>query len=649
MDYIAENEKRRKALFAPFDPLTGEGSLLERTEIKITTQKTVRIPNPMLEHKAIQELVNHYSIYEFCLFKDIDYNKFLELFNVIREKYDFEYYCFENVKIFDKTTSELIPFKLNRAQRKVLVILENQRTQNKPIRIKLLKSRQWGGSTLIQIYMNWLQIKWRENWNSVIVSDVESQAKAVRYMYKTAIANFPSEKHKFSTVPFEGSSKDIMLKDRGCRIAIGSMQQPDTIRSTSNYMAHLTELGLWKKTENKEPKDVIQSVVGSIPKVPYSLIALESTAKGVGNYWHNTWIENNAYEPVFVGWYEIEHNTVKVPDIQLFIQSLNEYEKYLFEMGATLEGIHWYRLTLSELGGDMWRMQSEHPTTPQEAFQSTGNRVFAPQDVEKFRNQCVPPIAKGKLFAKSEKGKEALMDIKFNETPNGDLWIWEFPDNVRAGLKPAPTKITNRYIVVVDIGGTAKNADYSVITVMDRYLLTKGGVPKTVARMRYHLEQSFMAWDAVRIAKYYNDALLVIENNSLKKNKNEAENHFTTVLNEIEDYYDNLYTYEDLTKVKEGVPIKWGFHTNSATKPMVISTLRSALKEGGFIDYDSRLYHECDTYEIDSQGAYNAVDGEHDDIVMSTAIALYVSSKMDAPRIVERTIGRAKASVSLRI
>jgi len=363
-----------------------------------------------------------------------------------------------------------------------------------------------------------------------------------------------------------------------------------------------------------------------------------------------------------VGWYEIEHNTCPLSPPkgensppseglgEAFIQSLNEYEKYLFEMGATLEGIHWYRLTLSELGGDMWRMQSEHPTTPQEAFQSTGNRVFAPQDVEKFRNQCVPPIAKGKLFAKSEKGKEALMDIKFNETPNGDLWIWEFPTSPNPSKRgECVVKISNRYIVVVDIGGTAKNADYSVITVMDRYLLTKGGVPKTVARMRYHLEQSFMAWDAVRIAKYYNDALLVIENNSLKKNKNEAENHFTTVLNEIEDYYDNLYTYEDLTKVKEGVPIKWGFHTNSATKPMVISTLRSALKEGGFIDYDRRLYHECDTYEIDNQGAYNAVDGEHDDIVMSTAIALYVSSKMDAPRIIERTIGRAKASVSLRI
>jgi len=296
MDYLSENERRKQILFAPFDAATGEGSLLPRTEIKINPQKSVYVPNPMLEHGAVRKMLSYSSLHDFCVSEEMDYNATLDLFNVIREKYDFEYYCCENIKIFDKTTSELVRFKLNQAQRKVLFVLEKQRTENRPIRIKLLKSRQWGGSTLIQIYMNWIQLKWRKNWNSVIVSDVESQAKAVRYMYKTAINNFPSQKRTFKIVPFEGSSKDIMLKDRGCRIAIGSMQEPNSIRSTSNYMAHLTELGLWKKTENKEPKDVIQSVVSSIPKVPFSLIALESTAKGVGNYWHNTWSENNAYE-----------------------------------------------------------------------------------------------------------------------------------------------------------------------------------------------------------------------------------------------------------------------------------------------------------------------------------------------------------------
>ena len=168
---------------------------------------------------------------------------------------------------------------------------------------------------------------------------------------------------------------------------------------------------------------------------------------------------------------------------------------------------------------------------------------------------------------------------------------------------------------------------------------------------RYHIEQDLLAWDSVKIAKYYNDALLVIENNSLRRRQSEeVENHFTTVLNEIEDYYDNLYTYENPEKIREGVPVKWGFHTNSSTKPMVINALAQGLRDCGFIDPDARLYNECDTYEIDQYGAYNAVDGQHDDIIMSTAIGIYVSSKMDAPKIIDtNSKGTARAKITLNI
>jgi hypothetical protein len=98
------------------------------------------------------------------------------------------------------------------------------------------------------------------------------------------------------------------------------------------------------------------------------------------------------------------------------------------------------------------------------------------------------------------------------------------------------------------------------------------------------------------------------------------------------------------------VPVKWGFHTNASTKPMVINALAQGLRDCGFIDPDARLYNECDTYEIDQNGAYNAVEGQHDDIIMSTAIGIYVSSKMDAPKIISANQkGTAKANVSLGI
>jgi hypothetical protein len=640
---IEENKKRFEKLHSHYDPLTGEGSALQRFQFNITEKEKIFLPLPMSNLKIIKNLQKFNSAEAYCKKYKEDINIIKEIINDLREQHDFEYYAFVNLKIQDKITKKIIPFKLNQAQRRYLKALEEERTANRPIRIDLLKTRQWGGSTLTENYFFWIQDKWQTiGWHSVLVGDVEQQAKNMLALYKRAVRNYPKQKQIFKLSAYEGSSKNRYLDKKGCIISIGSMQNPDSLRSSDNAMLHATEIGLWKATQGKKPEDLLQTLVNSIELLPYTIIVRESTAKGVGNYWHREWLENKSYKKVFVSWYEVEKNTAKITDYNQFVNSMNEYDKFLWDKGATLEGIHWYKLKLAEMGDDKWRMQSENPTTETEAFQSTGNRVFPPQDVEKMRKFCYSPTAKGKLFAADTKGKNALTNISFAETQNGDLWVWEHPENI---------KMKNRYIVVVDIGGKTEKADYSVITVLDRHSLLQGGVPQIVARCRYHIDQDILAWDAARIAAYYNNALLVIENNSLrKKQSEEVENHFTTVLNEIEDYYDNLYTYENPEKVREGVPVKWGFHTNASTKPMVINALAQGLRNCGFIDPDIRLYNECDTYEIDQYGAYNAVDGQHDDIIMSTAIGIYVSSKMDAPAMITATTkNTARANISLNI
>jgi hypothetical protein len=639
---LKENKKRLKELNAHFDPLTGEGSFLERFPFRISSSQTIFLPKPMGELKIIKALLKYKSIEDYCKKKKQNVNILINIINELREKHDFEYYAFVNIMIQDKLSKKVIPFKVNKPQRWYVYQLEEERINNRPIRIDLLKTRQWGGSTLTEVYFLWIQDKWRKGWHSVLAGDVEQQAKNMLSIYKTACKNYPKSKGKLTLSPYEGSPKNRYLNEKNCIISIGSMQNPDSLRSSDNAMLHATEIGLWKATQDKKPEDLMQSLLNSIEYIPYTIIVKESTAKGVGNYWHKEYIENTLYKKVFVAWFHAEKNISSIDNYHAFIQSMNPYEWFLWEKGATLEGIKWYRLKLKEMRGDTWRMQSENPTTEQEAFQSTGNRVFSPSDVQKMRRFCYEPLQKGKLFSFAEKGKEAFYDLRFEPTQDGSLWIWDFPEN--------DINMANRYIVVVDIGGKTLKADWSVITVIDRYHLTNGGVPQVVARLRYHIDQDLLAWDAVKIAAFYNNALLVIENNSLrKKQSEETENHFTTILNEIEDYYDNLYTYENPDKIKEGIPVKWGFHTNASTKPMVVAALGEGLRDDGFIDPDSRLYDECDTYEIDASGAYNAVEGQHDDIIMSTAIGLYISSKIDAPFIIKPDSGKAVAKLLPKI
>lgn len=52
------------------------------------------------------------------------------------------------------------------------------------------------------------------------------------------------------------------------------------------------------------------------------------------------------------------------------------------------------------------------------------------------------------------------------------------------------------------------------------------------------------------------------------------------ILNQIKDIYPNLYARKQSEEdVREGLPTKYGFHTNISTKPMIISTLVKVIRE----------------------------------------------------------------------
>ena len=140
----------------------------------------------------------------------------------LRAVYDFEFWCISCVKIFDKTSGRLVPFKLRWAQLKLVRILLCDLFAGKPVRIVLLKARQWGGSTVVQMFMAWIQLFHRSGWNSVIVADVEDPARTIRAMYSRMARRHPVEICSVQFCNFEGSSKNKMLVDRDCVVSIGA-------------------------------------------------------------------------------------------------------------------------------------------------------------------------------------------------------------------------------------------------------------------------------------------------------------------------------------------------------------------------------------------------------------------------------------------
>jgi hypothetical protein len=119
-------------------------------------------------------------------------------------------------------------------------------------------------------------------------------------------------------------------------------------------------------------------------------------------------------------------------------------------------------------------------------------------------------------------------------------------------------------------------------------------------------------------------------------------------LDKISPFYDNLYIRGNVDNVRYQAPAKYGFHTNQSTKPMIIDTLNAALRDGGYIEKDKRACVEMDYYEIKTNGSYGAVDGQHDDHVMTTAGGLWLSYKMPRPRIRDKiTTNRPKKNKTI--
>lgn len=633
-DIIEQNRKRYNKLFPYYNPATGEGSPIERFKFILSDEQYILLPKSMLSIEKIVIVHEAGGLHKYkphnSTTKDFQ-KEFRSFLYSERFKHDFEFWAFECIKIQDKVTALYVPFTLRAAQRKLLLALETMRLNRIPIRLILLKARQWGGSTLTQIYMMWMQTLHLENWNSVIGTEVISQGENIKAMYEQACDYYPEYVGTLTMKPFgKGNAKQI--KERGCKIYLGSMEKPNTLRSGNYAMAHFSEVGVWKETKGKKPEDVISSVSSSILYIPNTMVVEESTAKGEGNYFHRKWLgavrHDNKFIALFVAWYEIEmYQKPFESDEELiaFWENLNERGKELWAIGASLEGINWYFEKQKSEGFADWQMHEEFPTTAEEAFISSGERVIPISYMLEAVKTIRQPIGMGEIVADSNKGKQALKNVRFEKNDaTGRCKIWKFPD--------LSIRYNNRYLVCMDIGGRSAKADKTVIRVIDRFWRMHGGVDEFVLTWRGNIDADLGVWIAAMIAKWYDDALLVVESNTIdSKHQHTEGDHTYTVFNEIAKFYDNLYVREDPQRVKENLEPKYGFNTNTQTKTTIVDGVIAGYRDNNFIEHDQEMIDESNQYEHKQNGTMGAKEGCHDDVFMSSAIGLHVSDTLPNP------------------
>lgn len=676
---IKENAQKHKRINKPYDPITGEGSVGERVCLKVKDAPLplMYLPKPMMEEDICKLLKKYGSIAKLYQSQkqeltEEEYFAFWINFCELRIKHDFEFFAYMYQTIEDGDTAEDISFRMKRAQREFLNVLEEMRLAGEPIRAIVLKARQMGLSTAAQLYMEWIQSVHQKNWHSVICAHVKDSATNIRAMYDKVIDNMPPINGvKYTIAPFKQTQNIKIIPERGCRITIGSAEKPESVRGQNPKLAHFSEVAFYPDTTKKGTAQLIGSIVGSMKLIPLTVQIYESTANGVGDYFHTQWEKakkgETVFRPIFLAWYYDERYSTPIEggfyynhsgkrekgDVIDFILSLDLYEQNLFanHPDCTLENIHWYRRKKAEMATDELMMQ-EYPSDDIEAFQDSGLPAFRAAHIEAMRADCMTPIAIGDLEGdcspmvakiQNNKRKDILSNIRFVEDKEAlaalsvndpktkqrkeknRLKVWAFPER--------EIKVSNRYVVIFDPQkGISDKADFGVITVIDRFYMMCGGKPEVVAEWRGQIDKDITIWIAAQIAKYYNNALLVVESNTYDSTIKEDDNEF--IFDTIAEYYDNLYSRTPADQIKDGIPAKYGFNTNKSTKPMIIANYVVMLREKGYVERNGAALDEARVYEQKQNGSFGAKDGKHDDILMTRMIGCHICYELPLPTII---------------
>lgn len=553
---------------------------------------------------------------------------------------DFDIYTERNLMIEDKDTGDVIPFKLNWAQRKLVDLVMADIAAGVPVRYIILKARQMGLSTVIEAMGFWWTTTHR-NIKTVIIAHETEAVDTLYDMFKRYFDNCriefqPSRKYnnkKQLVFDVEDKIKEE-YKERGERHpGLGSsiktmVAKEGKGRSANIKFLHGSEVAFWEARA-----DFVSSAMQAVPLAANTFVFLESTANGVGGFFYKSWFNakkgKSNLRAIFFAWHEHDAYELEAPEDGLHYYD-DEEEKLLelflkkgYPQWRWDRKIMWRREKKKEFLDEPKKFYQEYPSTDMEAFLASGRPKFdmdmlvkmwqyADDNPSHVFGQVVPnpnPDYIGKdpyVFQEVQQSMEGT-----DPTP---LKVWELP------VKRNPNERTEQveYAVGIDVSegklnkeSDKKENDYSVIDV------TRTDNYKTVARWRGHIDPDLLGGVAYMIGRFYNDALIGVEVN----------NHgLTTVQSLRNKNYPKLYMREtsEENQFQERTAVM-GWRTDKKTKPIIINNLGKAIREGAIIDLDVVFLSECQTYIVDDQGHTNAQEGQFDDTVMAKAIALQMA------------------------
>lgn len=443
----------------------------------------------------------------------------------------------------------------------------------------VLKSRQTGMSVITAGFVVWMLLFKLDQRILIVAND---GAGAIRFL--STVKQFFQFLPKFLFDPDTQSEKDNE-KFFSIKNPEGKISWVKAVASSKNAGRgeSLTALIL-DETAFIENAEDIWMAAGLALSATQGKCIMISTPQGTGNLYHRTWVGTkkgeNDFRPFEIHW--TQHPVYSIG----MEQKIDDY-------GRTYWTSPWYEKECERLQYDRVKISQELDLS----FEGSRSLVIESLIVEKYKRAIInekPP-----LYYDYTRKEERFITTKTN------FWVWKKPEY---GIN---------YIIGGDVARGDSN-DFSTLQVFDAETCEQ------VAEYQGKIAPDMFAVLIDKIGRDYNMAYLVVECNSFG---------LATTLNlkNVQKYpSDKIYHSQSIkdiinpiakVKVKENEEIP-GIQTTTVTRPLIISSLNTYMREGKLKINSIRLLEEFDTFIYNGNKPEHA-DGFNDDLIFALGVLLF--------------------------
>lgn len=284
---------------------------------------------------------------------------------------DLEFYA-RNCLLIRTKSGKVEPFEFNRAQRYIHNALEGQKAKTGRVRALILKGRQQGCSTYVGARYYHLTT-WSKGVRTFILTH-EDQATQNLFDMITRYHDKCPEYVKPSTGA--ANAKELFFDKLDSGYKVGTAGTKGVGRSSTIQLFHGSEVAFWPNAESHA-----SGILQAVPETDGTEVILESTANGLGNFYHQKWQDAESgigdFIPIFVPWFWQDEYSREVPDG--FVLTADE-QAYKEAHKLTLEQVAWMRNKIYELK-DANLFKQEYPATAAEAFQMSGHDSYIEPEI----------------------------------------------------------------------------------------------------------------------------------------------------------------------------------------------------------------------------------------------------------------------------